>query len=429
MCLMATSRFLSVAEIGELVEGYAPGSTADEQEAFRRMFERDKQYLRDIGIPLETGSDSFWSDEVGYRIRRSDYALPEISLDPDEAAALGLAAQLWSSTALADASASALRKLAAGGIRTLPGPDGLEPRVATTEPAFAPCLAAVQVGQAVRFPYRKPEETEPRERHVEPWGVVSWRGRWYLAGHDCDRQAARVFRLSRVTGAVRAVGPPGAVRIPDGVDLRALVSASAPPDHTRTAVLRVRPGTGHALRRHARVLSSPRRFAQGETDSQPDSTPGAPERRPGSVWGTADHRSDSVPGAAESPSGSAAVGMDLVEIDYSDTEQLARWVAGYGDDVLVEQPPQLRNEVLRRLADAARVHADAGPVRMVAKSRGQSGGQAVLRIEDPVAPPAGASIRAVLRGADPAVSQPENPVIPPVAPSAGAAAVPGSVVP
>nr|WP_322755145.1 WYL domain-containing protein [Frankia sp. Cas3] len=315
---MATSRFLTVAEIGELVDGFAPGESADEQEAFRRMFERDKQYLRDIGIPLETGTNSFFSDDVGYRIRRSDYALPEISLDPDEAAALGLAARLWSSTSLAAASASALLKLAAGGTRTLPGPDGLEPRVGTTEPAFAPCLAAVQAGQAICFPYRKPTETGSSERRVEPWGVVSWRGRWYLAGHDRDRAAARVFRLSRVTGTVRPVGPPGVVRMPDTVDLRALVSASALPERIRTAVLRIRPGTGHALRRHARALS-PVAGADADTD-----------------------------------------GMDIVEIDYSDTERLARWVVGYGDDVLVVRPRQLRDEVVRRLADAARIHAVPG---------------------------------------------------------------------
>ncbi|AEH09621.1 transcriptional regulator-like protein [Candidatus Protofrankia datiscae] len=358
MCLMATSRFLTVSEIGELVEGYTPGDTADEQEAFRRMFERDKQYLRDIGIPLETGSDSYWSDEVGYRIRRGDYALPEISLDPDEAAALGLAAQLWSSRALADASASALRKLAAGGIRTLPGPDGLEPRVATTEPAFAPCLAAVQAGRAVRFPYRKVEQTEARERHVEPWGVVSWRGRWYLVGHDRDRRAPRVFRLSRVTGAVRAVGPAGAVRVPDGVDLRALVSASAPsPEPTRTAILCVRPGAGHALRRYARALpgDGPRHLA---------------------------------PGSDEGSLAAAAAGMDWVELDYSDTEQLARWIAGYGADVLVEQPAQLRAEVVRRLTDAARAHDGIDRPRPVAKPADPAGSRAFSCSAAPASSPA-----------------------------------------
>jgi predicted DNA-binding transcriptional regulator YafY len=122
------------------------------------MFERDKQYLRDLGIPLETGTDSALSDEVGYRIRRSDYALPEIALDADEAAALALAASLWSSATLAAPAASALRKLDAGG-ETAPGtafvPDleGFEPRVGATEPAFEAALAAVHKAQAVRFRY------------------------------------------------------------------------------------------------------------------------------------------------------------------------------------------------------------------------------------------------------------------------------------
>ncbi|WP_462187716.1 MULTISPECIES: helix-turn-helix transcriptional regulator [unclassified Frankia] len=112
---MATSRFLTVSQIGELVEGYEPGRTEEEQDAFRRMFERDKAYLREIGIPLETGADSAFSNEIGYRIRRGDYALPDIALEPDEAAALAVAGSLWSSTALAGPAASALRKLAAGG--------------------------------------------------------------------------------------------------------------------------------------------------------------------------------------------------------------------------------------------------------------------------------------------------------------------------
>src|SRR6185369_15338387 len=176
MCLMATSRFLTVSEIGDMVEGYEPGRGDDAHEAFRRMFERDKQYLRDLGIPLETGQDGY-GDEVGYRIRRDDYALPEIRLSPDEAAALALAARLWSTASLAAPAASALRKLAAGGAATSPvlgmradggggaaspapaellGLAELEPRVDATEAAFEPCLAAVQARQAIRFPYRKP---------------------------------------------------------------------------------------------------------------------------------------------------------------------------------------------------------------------------------------------------------------------------------
>lgn len=303
MCLMATPRFLSVDEIGRLVDGYEPGDTPEQQVAFRRMFERDKDDLRELGIPLETGADGGWDDEAGYRIRPGDYALPDIALDPDEAAALGLAARLWSSASLADASARAVRKLAAGGARTRPGPEGLEPRVDATEPAFEPCLAAVRSGRAVRFPYRRPGDREPTERHVEPWGVVSWHGRWYVAGHDRDRGAPRVFRLSRVAGAVRAVGPAGAVRVPPGVDLREMVAATEPPVRTVLARLRVRAGAGHALRRAAR-----------------------------------------------------GGGGDLLEVPYADVERLADWIASHGPDVIVLDPPELREAVVRRLRATLHAH-------------------------------------------------------------------------
>ncbi|HWG94267.1 MAG TPA: WYL domain-containing protein, partial [Mycobacteriales bacterium] len=85
ICLLATRRYLTVQQIRAAVPGYESGS----EEAFRRMFERDKEELRELGIPLETGShSSAHDDEVGYRIARRDYELPEISLEPDEAAAL-----------------------------------------------------------------------------------------------------------------------------------------------------------------------------------------------------------------------------------------------------------------------------------------------------------------------------------------------------
>lgn len=334
---MATSRYLTVSQLGELVEGYEPGATAEEQDAFRRMFERDKAYLRDIGIPLQTGTDSALSDEAGYRIRRGDYALPDIELTPDEAAALALAGSLWSTTALAGPAASALRKLAAGGAALGDGGlgalAGFEPRVDATEPAFEPCLSAVQTGRAVRFGYRKVGDAEVSDRHVEPWGVLSWRGRWYLTGHDLVRGAPRVFRLSRVAGPVRLVGPAGAVRPPADVDLPAMVHAQAPADRVYTATLAVRTGAGHALRRGARPVDLP----------------------------AADSLAAAVPAAVPAFGNRSQVpaGMDLVEREFTDTDRLARWIVGFGPDVLVLGPPQLRAAVLTRLQAAATSSAAA----------------------------------------------------------------------
>jgi proteasome accessory factor B len=251
ICLMATTRHLSVDEIADLVDGYVRDGTAEGETAFRRMFERDKSELRELGIPVETGGVTGWDDEVGYRIQRSDYALPELHLTAEEAAALGLAARLWSSAALAEPSASAMRKLRAAGMDPLPPPPGLEPRVEATEAAFEPCLAAVREGRELTFRYRRPGQQQPAVRRVHPWGVVSWRGRWYLVGHDLDRGETRVFRLSRMEPGVRAVGPAGVVTVPEGLDMRAVVEESEPGDPSVQAVIRLRPGAALALRQGA----------------------------------------------------------------------------------------------------------------------------------------------------------------------------------
>src|SRR4029078_10927187 len=81
-----------------------------------------------------------------------------------------------------------------------------QPRVRGGEPAFGPLLAAVQAGRAITFDYRRGGPAgEVARRTVEPWGVVSWRGRWYGVGHDRDREAPRSFRVSRSVGTVRAI--------------------------------------------------------------------------------------------------------------------------------------------------------------------------------------------------------------------------------
>jgi predicted DNA-binding transcriptional regulator YafY len=297
ICLLHTRRFLSVQEIRTAVPGYDSGS----EEAFRRMFERDKEELRDLGIPLETGSHTAaHDDEIGYRIARRDYELPPISLEPDEAAALGLAARLWESAPLAGATGSALLKLRAAGVDAPAAVGALEPRVGQGEPAFDACLAAVTQGRALRFGYRATGRPGPEERNVEPWGVVWWHGRWYVVGHDTARDDVRVFRLSRIVGDAVPVGEPGSVKVPPDTDLRALVARMAGEEPRATASVRVRAGAAWALRREA-------------VDTEP-----------GTDW-------------------------DVLRLGYSDPERFAERVAGYGADVVVLDPPEARDAVVRRL--------------------------------------------------------------------------------
>ena len=297
ICLLATRRYLSVQEIREKVPGYESGS----EEAFRRMFERDKEELRELGIPLETGTESaVHDDEVGYRIARRDYELPAISLEADEAAALGLAARLLHSAPLAGATATALLKLSAAGIDAPEASGALEPRVGGNEPAFEACLAAVTQGRVLRFTYRA-SGRGPEAREIQPWGVVWWHGRWYLVGHDNARDDVRVFRLSRIVGEPDPVGPEQAVQPPPGTELTALVARMAGEEPRHTARVRLRAGTGGALRREAVSVTS------------------------------------------------QDAGWDLVELGYSDPERFADRVTGYGADAVVLEPDEARNAVVRRL--------------------------------------------------------------------------------
>lgn len=312
IALMATSRPLPAEEIGRLVEGYFPSDHVGGGDSFRRMFERDKEELRELGIPVNTSETG--DGLVGYQIPRRDYALPDLALEPGEAAALGLAARFWSSATMASAGVSALRKLAATGMEPAPPPSGLSGQVDATEPAFPPLLAAARERRAVRFGYRRPGQPNSTERHLQAWGLVSRLGRWYVVGFDLDRRAARVFRLSRVHGAVRPEGPPGAFSRPPGVDLRALVAARDPAAPVRHSRLQLAPGAGHALRRDA---------------LRPD-----PLR------------------AAGSPDASAAA--DVLEVPFDDIDRFADRLVGFGPDVVVLDPPDLRGAVVRRLQSVLR---------------------------------------------------------------------------
>ena len=307
ICLLSTRQFVHKEQIRSAVPQYAECPNA---EAFDRMFERDKDELRDLGIPLETGSNNAWfDDEVGYRINRDAYALPEVRFEPDELAVLVLASRVWQQASLAAPAARALLKLRALGVEPdLDSLIGIEPRVRTAEPAFEPVYAAVRDRRAVRFSYRTSGTQPARMRLVEPWGIVSRHGRWYLIGHDRDREATRVFRLSRIDGPVEPVGRRGAVRPPEGLDLRLQVAAMEPPPQRGEAVLRVRSGAGHALRRRAR------------------------EVRP------------------------AEPGWDELVVGFADADLLAEQVSGYGAAVQVLSPVEVRDSVVRRLRGVLEAH-------------------------------------------------------------------------
>ncbi|HEX6917716.1 MAG TPA: WYL domain-containing protein, partial [Phycicoccus sp.] len=135
LVLLYTRRPLAKAQIRSLVPQYGQSAST---EAFERMFERDKDELRELGIPLVTEDiDAAWDDEPGYRIHQREYALPDLHFEPDELAVLGLASRTWAQATLAGPAAQALRKLRAAGVeRDVDALIGIEPRLRTSEPAF-----------------------------------------------------------------------------------------------------------------------------------------------------------------------------------------------------------------------------------------------------------------------------------------------------
>jgi proteasome accessory factor B len=304
ICLLSTRQFLTAERIRDAVPGYegADGSKATD-EAFKRMFERDKAELRDLGIPLETGRNSHFDSEDGYRIRRGDYELPAIEFDADEAAAVGLAARLWQSATLGEPARQALIKLRAAGteVRAADAP-GAVPHLDASDPSLPALLEAARTATVVRFDYVKSGAGGPERRTLEPWGVLSWRRRWYVAGLDRDRDEPRSFRLSRIAGAVETVGRPGAFERPEKLDLLDLVAGRGPGDE-RWALVRVN-GSG---------AGQLRRIAQSEVDG-------------------------------------------VLTISFIETQWLARIIAGAGSSAQALEPPDLVTAVVDRLRASAGVN-------------------------------------------------------------------------
>ncbi|MFD4005527.1 helix-turn-helix transcriptional regulator [Streptomyces rubiginosohelvolus] len=303
LCLLGTRRPLSKRELRGSIEAYLEAGSDD---SFNRMFERDKDDLRELGLVIETVENL--DGETGYLARRDSNRLPPITLDAEEAAALGLAAKVWQQARLAGAASGALQKLRAAGMPEAEDAyevhSALEPRIPVHEAAFEPLMLACRDRRPVTFDYRKANSARAEQRQVEPWTLECWRGHWYLAGWDRERSAERVFRLSRITGKVRSRAGAFSAEVPDVVTVRETVESWAGETATRTARIRLRAGAGYPLRSRATAV-----------------------RDRGDGW-------------------------DELEIPYG--HGLDAWLVEFGPDVVVEEPADLRADVVDRLRAVAK---------------------------------------------------------------------------
>lgn len=300
--LLATRQFLTKSQIRQSIEAYREAPSV---QAFDRMFERDKEELRELGIDVELGShDPLFGDEQGYRILRSNAELEDIDLTRDEAAVVGLATQVWQHAGLASESSTALVKLKSLGIEV--DTEALrmaEPRLSTAEPAFDAVWDATVRRVPITFAYARPGR-EASVRRFQPWGILSWRDRWYVGGFDLDREAPRLFRVSRIQGEVETDGKPGSYEVPEGTDMRRVAQSLFPTPREEPAVLRIAAGRAQSLRRRGQVT---------------------------------------VPGSEH----------DVVEVRIDSLGELAAEVASYGPDVVVQSPEDLRARVVTMLRAAA----------------------------------------------------------------------------
>jgi proteasome accessory factor B len=203
--LLATERPVAAEDIRSKVPGYSADG-----EAFRRTFERDKAELRDMGIPVEVRTVPGIDPPVdGYLVDRKAYAGSDPQLEPDELAALHLAANL---VRVGDLPAEdAFWKL--GGAPAAAAEGDLVEIPAL--PGLAPLYEAATAGRPVRFRYRDTVRT------VDPHQLAFERGHWYLWGHDHVRDEVRSYRVDRVQGGVEVLDGPLS-HPPDGRRHRAL---------------------------------------------------------------------------------------------------------------------------------------------------------------------------------------------------------------
>lgn len=308
VALLASEIGLTKQQILESVSGYRQRSAAGASpDALEKMFERDKEELRSLGVPIETIGD--FADpndlrEARYRIPQAEYDLPaDIEFSPQEVALLNLAGSVWSVGSMSDDAQAGVRKIRALGIDGESAIIGFAPRIAARDAGFASLQEAIEKCLGVQFDYLKPGEETPRRRRVNPLALVDYEARWHVFGIDLDVDEERTFLLGRIIGEVTISAQRFDAELRRGAGERALAGLDAVAARN-IAVLQVTPGTEAALRLRRR----------------------------------------------------AQVHSDGYRLNYADREILADELASYGPEVRVVEPADLRDAVIARLTALAQTH-------------------------------------------------------------------------
>jgi proteasome accessory factor B len=297
IALLATKRYLTKSEIFRTVEGYEGAP-----EAMERMFERDKDDLRSLGIAIELGTfDPIFEDEAGYRITPASYQLDLGELDGTDIALLSLAASAWSGAALEKESTSALVKLASMGIDSdSEALSLLTPFASVTNENFTLITDAILRRSEIEFEYVGADLSR-QVRRIAPYSLRGQSGSWYLVGLDREKDSQRTFRLDRIVSEVALDKKSNTFKIPDQ-------TPQFIEDETQeVALLRIRKNRGHQLRSLGKLLES------------------------GDEW-------------------------DDISLPIVDASWLLRTILWHRDDVIAIEPAALRNSVLDSLKELRALH-------------------------------------------------------------------------
>lgn len=208
LALMSTSDGLTKEQILTTVRGYREDTEAGmARESIERRFERDKDALRDLGIPLEASippEDDGNNKNTLYRIRKGDYDLPDdIVFSGRDVALLNLAAAIWREGSLSREAHVAALKIASFGITVDENLLGFAPVISTRDPALTDLREAIDASRTVEFDYLKPGETAASTRRVSPWALVNHEGRWHLYAKEASSDQAKTFLLRRIVSRIR----------------------------------------------------------------------------------------------------------------------------------------------------------------------------------------------------------------------------------
>ncbi|WP_374193832.1 helix-turn-helix transcriptional regulator [Glaciihabitans sp. dw_435] len=312
LALLASDNGLTKSEILSTVQGYRQRYARSGDNAnLERQFERDKDDIRELGVPLETlesPTDPGNNQNLRYRIPRGDYELPtDISFSPEETTLLNLAAMVWREGSLSGESRRAILKLRSLGVTSTEPVLGYAPRLRVRDAAFAPLSSALEKRVIVKFAYLKPGEKDARTRTVAPIALIQQQGRWMLHAEDQDAGGTRNFLLRRIVSPITATSKHFEPFPADAAQLA--LDELERIWHERTAVVEVEQGSDAATRLQKRP---------GTTVSDTDPT--------------------------------------TLLLHYTDINLFADELAGFGPEALVRTPPELRDAVRSRLEVTAADH-------------------------------------------------------------------------